>query len=215
MLARLRDSRVLEEAHRIHGDEHHFILGYYYRLVGRQREAIERLERVITGRFVGVRAKRELIEVLLQMEQYNEARDLARRNYEENRDNQFHIQAYFRALVLGSAPERHTAKLNALCEELEAVGSDRARQMAMIGRSLIAARCHNDHRALDLIDDAISAFPGIIYPVLAKFDIGLGFRDEAAMQDALQRLEALVREGGERVISYACDAKRLSRRRKR
>lgn len=195
VLARLRDPRVLEEAHRIRGDEHHFILGYYYRLVGRQREAIERFTRVLSGAFVGVRAKRELVEVLLQMEQYDEARDQARKNYEENRTNQFHIQAYFRALVLGSNPEHHLAQLKILCEELEAVGSERARQMAMIGRALIAARCENDVRALDLIDDAIAAFPRIIYPPLAKFDIALSFRNEAAMQDALRRLEELVNAG--------------------
>jgi tetratricopeptide (TPR) repeat protein len=195
VLARLRDPRVLEEAHRIRGDEHHFILGYYYRLIGRQREAIERFTRVLTGAFVGVRAKRELVEVLLQMEQYDEARDQARKNYEENRTNQFHIQAYFRALVLGSNPEQHLAQLKILCAELESVGSERARQMAMIGKALIAARCENDVRALDLIDDAIAAFPRIIYPALAKFDIALSFRNEAAMQDALRRLEKLVDEG--------------------
>ena len=195
VLARLRDQRVLSEAQRIHGDEHHFILGYYYRLVGRQRDAIEQLNRVIAGAFVGVRAKRELVEVLLQMEQYDEARDLARRNYEENRTNQFHIQAYFRALVLGSNPEKHLAQLQVLCAELESVGSERARQMAMIGRALICARCAHDYRALDLIDDAIAAFPRVIYPVLAKFDIGLSFRNEAAMQDALRRLEALMNDG--------------------
>lgn len=195
VLARLRDPRVLVEAQRIHGDEHHFILGYYYRLVGRQRDAIEQLTRVVTGAFVGVRAKRELVEVLLQMEQHDQARDLARRNYEENRTNQFHIQAYFRALVLGSNPEQHLAQLEVLCGELEAVGSDRARQMAMIGRALISARCAHDYRALDLIDDAIAAFPRIIYPVLAKFDIGLSFRNEAAMQDAVRRLEALANDG--------------------
>lgn len=195
VLARLRDPRVLDEAQRIQGDEHHFILGYYYRLVGRQRDAVERLTRVVTGAFVGVRAKRELVEVLLQMEQYDEARDLARRNYGENRTNQFHIQAYFRALVLGSSPEQHRAQLELLCAELEAVGSERARQMAMIGRAFISARCAHDYRALDLIDDAIAAFPRVIYPVLAKFDIGLGFRNEAAMHDALHRLEALVDDG--------------------
>lgn len=195
VLARLRDPRVLEEAQRIHGDEHHFILGYYYRLVGRQRDAIERLTRVITGAFVGVRAKRELVEVLLQMEQYDEARDLSRKNYEENRTNQFHIQAYFRALVLGSNPEQHLAQLELLCSELKEVGSERARQMEMIGRALVSARCAHDYRALDLIDDAIAAFPRVIYPVLAKFDIGLSFRNEAAMQDALRRLEALVDDG--------------------
>lgn len=195
VLARLRDSRVLDEAQRIHGDEHHFILGYYYRLVGRQRDAIERLSRVITGAFVGVRAKRELVEVLLQMEQHDEARELARRNYVENRTNQFHIQAYFRALVLGSNPEQHLTQLETLCAELEGVGSERARQMAMIGRALITARCAHDHRSIELIDDAIAAFPRVIYPVLAKFDIGLSFRDEVAMKDALRRLEMLAEEG--------------------
>lgn len=195
VLARLRDPRVLDEAQRIHGDEHHFILGYYYRLVGRQRDAVERLTRVVSAPFVGVRAKRELVEVLLQMEQYDEARDLARKNYEENRTNQFHIQAYFRALVMGSNPEQHSADLELLCTELEAVGSERARQMAMIGRALISARCARDYRALDLIDDAIAAFPRVIYPVLAKFDIGLSFRNEGAMQDALNRLEALLNDG--------------------
>jgi tetratricopeptide (TPR) repeat protein len=195
VLARLRDKRVLEEAQRIHGDEHDFILGYYYRLVGRQSDAIERLTRVIDGAFVGVRAKRELVEVLLQMEQYDEARELARRNYDENRTNQFHIQAYFRALVLGSNPEKYIDKLDNLCAELEAVSSERSRQMAMIGRALISARCAHDDRALDQIDDAIAAFPRIIYPVLAKFDIALSFRNEAAMQDALRRLENFENEG--------------------
>ncbi|TBW33384.1 toll/interleukin-1 receptor domain-containing protein [Azotobacter chroococcum] len=195
VLARLRDPRVLEEAQRIHGDEHHFILGYYYRLVGRQRDAIERLTRVVAEAFVGVRAKRELVEVFLQMEQYDEARELARKNYEENRTNQFHIHAYFRALVLGSNPEQYFAQLEELCAELEAVGSERSRQMAMIGRALISARCAHDHRSLDLIDDAIAAFPRVIYPVLAKFDIGLSFRSEADMQDALRRLETLANEG--------------------
>lgn len=195
VLARLRDPRVMEEAHRIRGDEHHFILGYYFRLVGRQREAIERFTRILNGAFVGVRAKRELVEVLLQMEQYDEARGQARKNYEENRTNQFHIQAYFRALVLGSNPEQHLVQLKALCAELDAVGSERARQMAMIGQALISARCEHDIRAIDLIDDAIAAFPRIIYPPLAKFDIGLSFRNQAAMQDAVRRLDALVNDG--------------------
>jgi hypothetical protein len=129
------------------------------------------------------------------MEQYDEARDLSRKNYEENRTNQFHIQAYFRALVLGSNPEQHLAQLELLCSELKEVGSERARQMEMIGRALVSARCAHDYRALDLIDDAIAAFPRVIYPVLAKFDIGLSFRNEAAMQDALRRLEAFVDDG--------------------
>ena len=194
-LARLRDRRVLEEVQSITGDEHHFILGYYYRLIGRHKDALERLQKVINAPFVEARAKREIVEVLLQTEQYDEARDLSSRNYHENRTNQFHIQAYFRALVLGSNPERHRGELQRLCEELDAVNSERSRQMAMIGRAQILARCDHDVRALDLIDDAISTFPSIVYPVLAKFDIALSFRNEAGMRDALNRLEKFAKDG--------------------
>ena len=194
-LARLRDKRVLEEVHKIKGPEHSFILGYYYRLVGRHKDAIERLSQVLGAPFVEARAKRELVEVLLQTEQYDDARELARKNYEENRTNQFHIQAYSRALVLGTSPEKHKVLLERLCAELETVGSERARQMAMIGRALIAARCDHDRRALALIDDAMAAFPTVVYPVLAKFDISLYFKDDAGMSDALARLSRFAKEG--------------------
>ena len=193
-LARLRDKRVLEEVQKISGPEHDFILGYYYRLTGRHRDAIERLSKVTSAPFVGARAKRELVEVLLLTEQFDEARSLSEKNYKENRTNQFHIQAYFRSLVLGSAPEKHREKLVALCDELDAVGSEQSRQMAMIGRAQIAARCAHDRRALQLIDDAIAAFPEVVYPVLAKFDIALIFREELGMSDALSRLGAFAKE---------------------
>lgn len=194
-LARLRDRRVLQEVQFITGDEHHFILGYYYRLIGRHKDALERLQKVINAPFVEARAKREIVEVLLQTEQYDEARDLSARNYNENRTNQFHIQAYFRALVLGSNPERHRAELHRLCAELDAVNSERSRQMAMIGRAQILARCDHDSRALELIDDAIATFPTIVYPVLAKFDIALSFRNEAGMRESLGRLENFAKDG--------------------
>lgn len=194
-LARLRDKRVMEEVQKIKGDEHNFILGYYFRLVGRHKDALEKLQKVINAPFVEARAKREVVEVLLQTEQYDEARELSSRNYRENRTNQFHIQAYFRALVLGSNPEKHKNELLRLCSELEDVDSDRSRQMAMIGRAQIVARCDHDKRALDLIDDTIAAFPSVVYPVLAKFDIAMSFRNEAGMTDALSRLEAFAKDG--------------------
>lgn len=188
-LARLRDKRVVEEAQKIHGDEHHFVLGYYYRLAGRHKDAIERFTKIISAPWVEARAKRELVEVYIHTEQYDLATDLAKRNYLGNRGNQFHIQAYFRCLIFGSNPETHSKLMRNLCEQLDEVGSDQARQMSMIGRALIAARIDHDSSALSQIDDAIAAFPDIVYPVLAKFDIALIFKDVQAMSEALAVLE--------------------------
>lgn len=188
-LARLRDKRVLEEARHIHGNEHDFVLGYYYRLAGRHKDAIERFSRIISAPWVEARVKRELVEVYIQTEQYDLAADLARRNYLGNRGNQFHIQAYFRSLIYGSEAEKHAKLLRELCDELERVGSEQARQMSMIARALVTARIDHDPGAIAQIDDAIASFPNVVYPVLAKFDIAMMFKDVVGMSGALKLLD--------------------------
>lgn len=188
-LARLKDKRVLQEAQKIQGNEHHFVLGYYYRLVGRHKDAIERFEKIVNAPWVEARAKRELVEVYIQTEQYEKAQEFARKNYFENRGNQFHIQAYFRSLIYGSAAEQYADLLLTLCKELDEVGSEQARQMGMIASALVLARIDHDERALHVIDDAIASFPDVVYPVLAKFDIALMFRNAAAMKGALDKLD--------------------------
>ncbi|MCA7024231.1 MULTISPECIES: hypothetical protein [Stenotrophomonas] len=65
----------------------------------------------------------------------------------------------------------------------------------MISHALIAARCDSNAKAIDLIDDAIAAFPKIIYPVLTKADIAVSFRNEGALVDAVQRLQRLADDG--------------------
>lgn len=191
-LARKKDKRVLEEVQKIQGDEHNFILGYYYRLIGRHRDAIERLTTILTAPYVGTRATRELVQVYIQTENYNKALDFARKNYMENKGNQFHIQAYFQCLIHSDQYKENKDILQTLITELNTIGSEQSKQMALIAEALYLAKIDNNQQAaLDKINDAIMQYHDIPYPILAKFDIALRFRDIKEMEDSCNKLEAL------------------------
>jgi tetratricopeptide (TPR) repeat protein len=191
-LARSRDSRVLKEVQSIKGDEHNFILGYYYRLEGRHKEAIDRLTAILDAPYVGQRASRELVQVYLQTENYEEALALAKRNYESNRGNQYHIQAYFHCLLNSDNFYENTDTLSRLVKELQAIGSQLSLQMAAIAEAEYCDRCENDGiKAMDKINDAIAAYPDITYPLLTKFDIALRRRNVKEMESAHSALQEL------------------------
>ena len=46
-LAKKKDSRMLKEVQNIRGDEHTFLLGFYYRLSGRYQEALEKFNKIV------------------------------------------------------------------------------------------------------------------------------------------------------------------------
>ncbi|MCP5634864.1 hypothetical protein NL380_28395, partial [Klebsiella pneumoniae] len=60
---------------------------------------LSQFESIINAPYVESRAKRELVQVYTQLEEYDKALSYAKKNYEENRSNQFHCQAYFNCLI--------------------------------------------------------------------------------------------------------------------
>ncbi|MBI5449957.1 MAG: toll/interleukin-1 receptor domain-containing protein [Gammaproteobacteria bacterium] len=191
-LARLKNDRLLREVQNIQGDEHNFLLGYYYRLKGRHRDAISRLEPILNKQYVGARAKRELVQVLIQIEEYDSALIYARQNYSENRGNIHHVHAYFNCLIYSNDYFQHKDTLRMLYEELESSGSDVGRQMAMTSKALYLARCCSDYRgAINVINDAISTYHDIHYPYLMKFELAVKGGDILCMKEAMTELEKL------------------------
>lgn len=203
-LARSRDSRVLKEVQSIKGDEHSFILGYYYRLEGRHRDAIECLSKILEAPYIGQRASRELVQVYLQIESYDEALVLAQNSYEANRGNQYHIQAYFHCLINAANYFQHKAILRKLIDELRMIGSQLSIQMADIAEAEYFDRCDNDgEKALDKINDAIATYRDITYPLLTKFDIALRRRNVHEMEAAHAALKELSKKSS--ISSFSLD----------
>lgn len=170
-LARKRDRRILEEVQKIDGPDHTFLLGFYYRLVGRHIDAILRLKETLEMAPYYYRANRELIQVYLNMEQYEEAFALARESYYNDKNNPYNLQSYFRCLISVEGSKQRS-ELNNLLDGLKNNPHEKAPEMYKTSLAQYYAYVENDIiRAIQTVDDAISAFPKNIYPYLTKLEL--------------------------------------------
>ncbi len=194
-LAKKCDSRLLQEVRNIKGDEHNFLLGFYYRQCGRFRDALDRFQGIVDAPYVGARCKREMVQVYVQLEEYEKALGYARRNYEENRDNQFHVQAYFNCLINSDDCTAHSATLQQLIEKLKDIGSSQSSEMAGIAQALFYAKVMNNRQsAIDAAEDCIASHPQSHYPILSLCDIALKYRDVDLLEKGVSLLEDFTTE---------------------
>lgn len=194
-LAKKRDGRMLNEVQNIKGDEHSFLLGFYYRHCARYEDALKQFIKIVDAPYVSARCKREIVQVYLNLEEYEKALDYARRNYEDNLGNQFHVQAYFHCLINSKDPEKNRSTLEQLIGNLRTIDSDQSNEMADIADALIAAKVDNEkQKAIDKINDCINKYPNNHYPLLSLCDISLKYKDIDSLKEGVNRLEALSKD---------------------
>jgi len=152
------------------------------------------LGKLVNTPYISSRAKRELVQVYLYIEEFDRALTMARENYEANRGNQFPIQAYLQCLLNSEAPQPHLHEIQGLIEELDQIGSAQSKEMTLIAKAQYEAKFAADKAAAYAhVDDAAALNQLSPYPPLAKFDIALRFKDEAVMSETLELLEEIAR----------------------
>ncbi|KZN67519.1 toll/interleukin-1 receptor domain-containing protein [Pseudoalteromonas luteoviolacea] len=188
-LAKTKSQRLLKEVNLIHGEEHHFLLGFYYRLQGRYKDALERFEIIKNSKYVAARCKREIVQVYVQMEEYDKALGYAKNNYEDNRGNQFHTQAYFNCLINTDDAKKNKDLLRELIDNLRTIKSEQSIEMAQIAEAVFEAKVNDsESSAFDKIKDCILTYPGNHYPLLTACDIAIRFYNIEELESALERL---------------------------
>lgn len=83
----------------ISGSDNIFLRGFFLRNARKYSQAEEKYREVLKLEPNMRRAKRELVSVLLAQRKYQEALELACENYNQDKDNTYHIYAYFRCLI--------------------------------------------------------------------------------------------------------------------
>ena len=175
-LIRLRteeaSSRFLREVESIKGLENDFLMGFYYRIKGKPKKSISYLQRLLKQSPNFSRAKRELVQVLLNIEDYESAYDIAKENHENYPNNPYHIQAYLKCLIKKEKKEEYGKIIQGLLQDLKNIISDTSTEMYIRGEALYEAY-YNDNKeeALENINRAIKEFPNSIHAFLEKFDI--------------------------------------------
>lgn len=91
-----------------------FLLAFWFRQIHNYPRAKEYLERVLMVSKMR-KARNEYVIVLTMMRRYDEAREYASEQYENDRDNPYYITSYFKCLVLGRERGKDDA---AIMEEL-------------------------------------------------------------------------------------------------
>lgn len=200
-LIRRKDKRFMQEVQEIFGDEHNFLLGFYYRNVGRFSDALSKLVPISNKNYVGPRVKREMVQCYIQMEDYENALEYARNNWKESSLNPFHTQAYFYCLINSKDYMDYRGIIEKLIENLEHMDSTKANEMAAIAKALYFSKIEqNETKSFNHIDDAISTYSDTYYPILAKCDIAIKFKNIKALEEAVESLEIISKRRGEQVI---------------
>lgn len=114
-----------------------------------------------------------MVQVYTQLEEYDKALSYAKKNYEENRSNQFHCQAYFNCLINS---QHRVASDNIVLKDiittLISIDSEQSNEMAKIADAMYSAKIENDAvKSITIINDCIAIYPESPYPLLAKCDI--------------------------------------------
>lgn len=127
-LCRLQDSRFFEEIDYFEGYSKQFLLGFYHRWKKDYKRAQEYYENALhqskENREKGyvAKAKHELVIVKLLLNDYSGALELAQENYESQKTNKYHIEAFFKCLIRNDRPDR--AVLATLLSEYDTLALD-------------------------------------------------------------------------------------------
>ncbi len=98
-LARQSNPRFELEVESIEGADYFYLNGFYYRIRKQLDKAESFLKNALSRNAGFQRAKRELVNVLLLKSNFIEAFEMAKANYEKQKLNAFHIQAYFLCII--------------------------------------------------------------------------------------------------------------------
>ncbi len=189
-LARKRDKRFLKEVQKIVDPEHNFLMGFYYRLTNRPKDAIERFNKCLQDRVVANRSKRELVQVLISVNDYQAAASLAKDNYDDYPNNQYHIQAYINTIINSNDKNKDLPLVEKLISELLSLGTEMSKEMSEIARAEFTAKCKGRYPdAKNIIADAVLAFSDSHYPVLSQAFLAARYKDEITLIRAFDKLK--------------------------
>lgn len=190
-LAKLRSSEFLSEVQNLDDDDKTFLTAFYYRQIGKNNQALLRLNQLLSKRPEMSKAKREKVLVLKNLQEYEEAMGLAKENYYLYSDNPYHIQAYFDCLINTYYDKPENELLHELLEKLSRIRSEKAQSMYSRCNALYLAYVENNYEAATKeINRAQEEFPrDKKYALTVKFDIARLFHKTEEMESVIKSLE--------------------------
>lgn len=164
-LGRTKDveKEFFEEVDNLQGYHNAFLKGFYFRCKQQYPRALtfynKALEQANGIEFAYVaKAKHEKVIVLMSLDNYYEAHSLARENYERDKTNTFHIDAYFRCHIRSC--EIDTAVIDELISAMDSSYDSRKDHLVPTYKAEYIYRKQRDiPTALDMLEDILTKYP--------------------------------------------------------
>ncbi len=192
-LAKLQKREFLDEVQHIHGAEHCFLMAFYYRQIGKNDRALSYIKDAIALRENYSKAKRELVLIYQNLEQYKEANILAKENYERYPNNPYHIQAYCDGLIrTGNFDDEKTRLIESMLTSLEGLNSRKACSMHIRCKAQYIGVVHKDSSAYQLLKQAERKYPeDRKHCYTIHFEVATALNDHAEMEAAINNLRKI------------------------
>lgn len=193
-LARMREERFMEEVQYFRKHEHYldydFLFGFYYRMIGNYDNACDRFLAVLNSRPDNSRAKRELVQVYINLEEYDLALELAKENYDSDSVNPYHIQSYFNCLIRSPDALFQKDTLSKLIDRLDSLASDRAKEIAAVCRADFELNIlGNSVRAKKILSECASDYGNGPFILERLFQVAERTKDIAEMQRIIRHFQ--------------------------
>jgi tetratricopeptide (TPR) repeat protein len=204
-LARLRNQSFFSEVVHVNEPDRFFLYGFYYRISGGLEKAEENLKRALSHghgrrdpRVIG-----ELVLVYMQSEEYELAYDLAKENYKNRPGNPINASNYFACLIMKNKSQENREELQRIIDRLSIDPSERAQEMFQSANAKLIAYYDNDeHKSMELIEEAINKFPDVNYTFLTKAELASYFKNKKKMQEAVEVLAKLTKPNAQTYRSF-------------
>ncbi len=191
-LARLKNKALLAEVQNISGDDHTFLLGFYYRLVGRYDDAIAKFEMIKDSQYVSAKARRELVQIYIQIEDYDKAFSLSKENYKNKPNNEYNIHAYFNCLLNSNEAGHDSSIFDKLINELIDRDTAQSLNMAACAKAQTSYWVNHDKKkAIEFCDNAIAQNTKSEYPYLTKISIALNSNDLELAKETIDAIKSV------------------------
>ena len=184
--------------------EQEFLKGFFFRLQGKSGQAESHLNIALAKKkYNDPKVIGELIRIYMQNEDYGKAYSYARENYYNRPGNIINANDYFTCTLMQDDEKKNRQSLEEIINKLSIDPSDKAKEVVLSMRARISVFYDgNIEDGFSIIDDAISQFPKIVYPLLTKADLAVFKRDKARLQEAVDSLERLIHKNAQTYRSF-------------
>lgn len=186
-----------------------FLKGFYYRISGQPEKAIGCLNEALSIRPNMAKARRELANALIAVEDYDSAEKLCIENYRDDNKNPYYIHPYFNTMIhkyIGMRKDYNLGitdikELNRLKETMKSLidaisenRSEKAGQMCICMKAEYAAFVNDDALgAFRIISNGVTRIGGSsVFVYLTQFDIAYYIKNTIEMEKALDNINAIV-----------------------